>query len=232
MFSGAAVLLAAGALTAGTLSSAKADDGHGSKTTTTSRTSKGDKGSKDRDRDHHGTTTTGTTTTGTTTTGSTVTTSTSPNQVCGLDIVYLKTSAEGDLFEIQGGQLALTKSSNPQVRQLAQTLITDHTKSLQDTQQLASQLGVQLPNEPSPSEQWELEEVGEMHGSEFNHDYSELEIKDHEQDIDEATDEVQLGCNSQVRDEARQEIPMLQKHLSLSRQAYAASGPEYGNSNG
>jgi hypothetical protein len=60
------------------------------------------------------------------------------------------------------------------VRLLAETLITDDTKSPQDTQQRAAELGGQLRSELSPSEQWE-------------------------------------------------------QHLSLSRQAYAASGPENGD---
>ena len=147
-------------------------------------------------------------------------------QLCGLDIVWLKMSAEGDLFEIRGGQIALAKSQNRKVRVLAQTLIKDHTQSLRDVKELASELGVQLPSEPSPSQQWELEEVAEMSGTTFDHDYSELEVKDHMQDIDEAKDEVELGCDRRVRDEARKELPTLRDHLKLAQDALQASGSD------
>ena len=45
--------------------------------------------------------------------------------VCGLDVYWLRSSIQGDVFEIRGGQLALQKSSNTAVRTLAQRLITD-----------------------------------------------------------------------------------------------------------
>jgi putative membrane protein len=147
-------------------------------------------------------------------------------RVCGLDIVWLQTSAEGDVFEIRGGRIALHKSHNQQVRKLASTLIKDHTKSLRETKMLAHKLGVDVPSTPSPSERWELEEVAEMRGAEFNHDYSELEVLDHIQDIQEAMDEVELGCNNQVQALAKQDIPMLKYHLHLAREALRASGPE------
>jgi putative membrane protein len=162
----------------------------------------------------------------TTTTTSSSGSSSQSSQLCGLDVEWLKTSIEGDLFEIQGGQLALKKSENQAVRDLAQRLITDHTQSLQDATGLAQKYGVPVPTEPSPTEQWELEELGEMQGAEFNHDYTELEIKDHEQDIDETSDEVEMGCNPEVKDEANKDLPMLQMHLQLSRQAHQAAGPE------
>lgn len=156
--------------------------------------------------------------------------SSNSQKVCGLDVEWLKTSAEGDIFEIQGGQLALKKSSNPAVIKLAQTLISDHTQSLHETQQVASKLGISLPTDPSPTEKWELEEVSEMSGATFNHDYSELEVLDHMQDIQETQDEVDMGCNPMVRDLAKSDIPMLQKHLQLAQQALQASGPEPHNS--
>jgi putative membrane protein len=151
-------------------------------------------------------------------------------RVCGLDVYWLQSSVEGDIFEIHGGHIALRKSHNPKVRFLAHTLINDHTQSLRETRDLASKLGVDVPNSPSPTERWELEEVAEMRGNEFNHDYSELEVADHIQDIQDAMDEVEMGCNHQVRSLAKQEIPVLKHHLKLAREAFAASGPE-GSSN-
>src|SRR5206468_2135848 len=61
--------------------------------------------------------------------------------VCGLDAYWLRTSIQGDVFEIRGGQLALQKSNNTAVRTLAQRLISDHTKSLQDALDLAKKYG-------------------------------------------------------------------------------------------
>jgi putative membrane protein len=147
--------------------------------------------------------------------------------VCGLDKYWLETSVEGDIFEIRGGHIALHKSHSWKVQHLARVLIKDHTESLMETRALARRLGVEVPDQPSPTEQWQLEEISEMRGSEFNHDYSELEVADHIQDISDAMDEAQMGCNHRVRSMARAEIPTLRFHLKLARIALAASGSEH-----
>jgi putative membrane protein len=146
--------------------------------------------------------------------------------ICGLDEVWLKTSIEGDRYEIVSGTVALQKSSNAAVRKLAETVVKDHTQSLQEAIDLATKLGIEVPTEPSPTQQWQIEELREFTGAEFDHDYAELEVADHIQDIDEAKDEVELGCNSEVREDAAKEIPVLEYHLSLAKAAYASASQE------
>jgi putative membrane protein len=142
---------------------------------------------------------------------------------CGQDETWLTTSMQGDRFEITGGKMALQKSANPKVRTLAQTLVTDHTKSLRDAEHLAKAIGVSIPKKPSPSQQWELDTVAAFSGNQFDHSWSDLEVLDHHQDITESKDEWKLGCGSAIRKDARHEIPTLEKHLKLSREAYATT---------
>jgi putative membrane protein len=136
-----------------------------------------------------------------------------------LDRHYLKSSAEGDAFEIKGGKIALEKSHDREVRKLARTLVKDHTKSLRETKALARSLGVHVEGKPSPSQSWELSIVKGKSGRAFDHWYAKLEVLDHMQDIQEAGEERDVGSNSRVRASARHELPMLRKHLRLSRRA-------------
>jgi putative membrane protein len=144
---------------------------------------------------------------------------------CGQDETYLKSSIQGDRFEIAGGKLALTKTSNPKVRTLASTLISDHTKSLKEAVAMARHRGVSVPKAPSPSQQWELATVAGFSGNAFDRSWSDLEILDHMQDISEARDEVKTGCDRTVRHAAHKEIPTLKTHLHLSRVAFASTTP-------
>lgn len=139
------------------------------------------------------------------------------------DEQWLQTSIEGDLFEIQGGKLAQSMATTQQVRDLGATLVKDHTKSLQDATELAKRLGIEVPSEPSPSQQWELRAVQQFSGTQFDHWYADLEVQDHTQDIQEATDEVHDGWNHAVRHEAKAELPVLQLHLSLAQSALASA---------
>jgi putative membrane protein len=143
--------------------------------------------------------------------------------VSGLDKQSLKTSMQGDLFEVQGGKIALQRTHNAAVVRLAKRLIKDHSKSYSDSSKLAHKLGVDVPKQPAPSMIWELKVVSTLHGRQFDQWYSSLEVFDHVQDIQEATDEVQDGTNSEVVDSAKTEIPMLKTHLALARAALKAS---------
>ncbi|HWE09314.1 MAG TPA: DUF4142 domain-containing protein [Solirubrobacteraceae bacterium] len=138
----------------------------------------------------------------------------------GLDKESLKTSMEGDLFEVAGGKLALHKTHNKSVENLARTLIKDHTKSYQDTAAVARTLGVKPETSPAPSQVWELQTVAKVSGSTFDRWYASLEIYDHKQDIQETTDEVDMGSNPAVIANAKQDLPMLKKHLRMSQSAY------------
>jgi putative membrane protein len=141
------------------------------------------------------------------------------SNVSALDRHYLKSSAEGDTFEIIGGRIALERSRDREVRKLARTLITDHKKSLRETRSLARSLGVHVEAKPSPSQSWELSIVKSKSGRAFDRWYAKLEVLDHMQDIQEAGEERNNGTNSRVRSAARKEIPVLRKHLRLARRA-------------
>jgi putative membrane protein len=143
--------------------------------------------------------------------------------VPGLDEQYLMTSTAGDLFEVQGAKLALSKTSNPAVQKLANRLKKDHHKSFVEATNLAKHLGASSEDKPSPSQQWELQMLGTLTGPTFDHQYSLLEVKDHKQDISEAAYEAHHGADAAVRKSAKDEIPILKAHLSLSKAALAAS---------
>ncbi|MDX6725858.1 MAG: putative rane protein, partial [Baekduia sp.] len=136
----------------------------------------------------------------------------------------LMMSIQGDRFEIQGGNLAQKKATTEIVRDLGARLVKDHTTSLQDATDVADQLGIDVPDKPSPSQQWQLRAVAQFQGSDFDKWYSDLEVQDHLQDIQEAQDEVDKGCNDQIKQLAEDDLPVLQQHLELARAALAAGG--------
>jgi len=133
-------------------------------------------------------------------------------------------SIEGDRFEIAGGQLAQQKAASSAVKQFGARLIEDHSKSLQDAIEVATKLGIEVPAEPSPTQQWELRAVSQYSGSEFDHWYSDLEVQDHMEDIDAAQDEVEKGCSRKVRQLAKDDLPVLQQHLEIAQSLLSASG--------
>lgn len=145
--------------------------------------------------------------------------------VSAQDENYLQSAAAGDSFEIKGGQLALKKSQNPEVRALARVLIRDHTKSLHETKALARRLHVpKVENKPNPSQSWELRQLQRTSGAgNYDRAYTDLEVFDHHQDIEEAKFEAKKGSSAAARRSAKKELPTLAKHLKLSRIAERAA---------
>jgi putative membrane protein len=144
--------------------------------------------------------------------------------VSGADSIWLRTSIEGDRFEIAGGKLAQAKGQNAAVKALGARLVKDHSKSLASAVKTAKRLHIEVPKTPSPSMEWEISVVAGQSGTAFDQLYTSLEVADHKQDIDETKNELAVGLNAAVRTEARTDLPVLREHLKLSRAAAKTVG--------
>jgi putative membrane protein len=147
-----------------------------------------------------------------------------PTRFSAWDEQWLMASIQGDRFEIAGGRLAQTKATTAEVRALGGRLVKDHSKSLSDAMRLARRLDIEVPALPSPSQRWELKTIDAFAGVDFDRRYADLEVLDHQQDIQESRDEIQKGSNHAVRHAAHSDLPKLVAHLKLSRDALRAAG--------
>jgi putative membrane protein len=138
--------------------------------------------------------------------------------VSAQDENFLQASSAGDSFEIKGAELALQRSQNPQVRNLAKMLRRDHTKSLHEAKAIARRLHIpKVQNKPNPSQSWELRQLQAKSGADFDKQYADLEVFDHHQDLEETKFEAKKGSSREVVADAKKEIPMLAEHLKVSR---------------
>jgi putative membrane protein len=140
-----------------------------------------------------------------------------------LDEEILRSSIQGDRFEIVGGKIAETHAGSARVQHLGTRLVKDHTKSLREAVALAKRLGISVPSTPSTSEEWELGMVSSLSGNAFDVAYSRLEVQDHKMDIEEVHTELQGGSNAEIRALERKDLPVLRYHLHLSKLAWWAS---------
>jgi predicted outer membrane protein len=87
------------------------------------------------------------------------------------------------LGEILLSKLALQKSADGQVRELAQTIIDDHVRIRADFLQLAQKEGVALPQELSPQQLRAYLELVKLSGGEFDEVYVERNVTVRNQDV-------------------------------------------------
>ncbi|NJL21703.1 MAG: DUF4142 domain-containing protein [Leptolyngbyaceae cyanobacterium SM1_3_5] len=142
--------------------------------------------------------------------------SSAPMQMSSLDQQFMVMAAHSDQFEIRSSQLALEKSSNPQVRQYAEMMIQEHTQSTQLLTQLAAERGVTLPTAPNPFQQAVIERLAPLSGAEFDRAYMEAQANSHIQAVGIFRTQVGQGQDAEVRQFAAGILPIVENHYEMA----------------
>ncbi|NGM15379.1 DUF4142 domain-containing protein [Verrucosispora sp. WMMA2044] len=128
------------------------------------------------------------------------------------DTQYLQAVHQVNLYEIAAGELAQQKGQNQQVKELGQQFVTDHTELDQSVQDLAGQLNVDLPSEPTTEQQAGLDQLNNASGEEFDRLWVTQELAGHVQAIQATQTEISQGTEPQVVQLAQTALPVLQAH--------------------
>lgn len=122
-------------------------------------------------------------------------------------------------IDISDARLALRKSTNPQVKEFANQMISDHTNLEKSVSNLASKLGVtQAPSATSRQlKQQAAEEdkkLSSLKGKSFDEEYASHEIAFHQAVINAAKSAlIPDAKNAQLKSALEETAPMLQGHL-------------------
>ena len=88
--------------------------------------------------------------------------------------------AQANLAEIEAARLAQDKTQNQEVKNFAQQMINDHTKALQEVQQLAQARGVTLPTEADAKHKRMAQRLSGLSGDAFDRRYlAQSGVADH-----------------------------------------------------
>ena len=132
------------------------------------------------------------------------------------DQQFVKEAIEADMAEVQVGQLAQQKGQSQDVKQFGQTLQQDHSQNLQQAQQLAQQLGINAPSQPSGKQKQMHDKLSKLSGDKFDKQFAKDMVADHKKDIAKFQKEAKgQGPAAQF---AQQTVPVLQKHLQMAQQ--------------
>jgi len=173
------------------------------------------------------------TSTGTTTSPTTQnpTVSNQPGQVAtqgniSADMGFVREAASGNLMEIQLGQLAQNKASNPAVKQFAQRMVADHNNLQNQLTSVASSGGQSFTPTMDSRHQNQINRLQGLSGAEFDRNYMSLMIRAHQRDVNNFQTQSQSANSAQVRTLAINSLPVLQQHLSLAQQVGSQVGAD------
>jgi len=148
--------------------------------------------------------------------------SASAAQLSQQDQSFMKKAAQGNLAEIQGGQLAAQHGTSSAIKQLGQTLATDHTQMNDQLTQLAQQQGVTLPTTTDSADKRQMRSVKKLSGRKFDQTFAKDEVADHQKTIKMFQQEAQNTKDTALHQWIESGIPVLQKHLQMAQQAETA----------
>jgi putative membrane protein len=133
------------------------------------------------------------------------------------DRSFMKKAAEGGMAEVELGQLAAQRASDPQVKQFAQRMVADHTKANGELKQIAAKKNVELPTELPASVKRERDKLSKLTGAQFDKEYMSHMTSDHKKDTSLFRSTAKSGKDTDVRQFASTTLPTLEEHLQMAQ---------------
>jgi putative membrane protein len=141
-----------------------------------------------------------------------------------MDKTFVKKALEGNMAEVQMGQLALQKSNDDQVKQFAQRMVDDHGKMLDQLKPVAQQMGVKVPDGPPKGDMKKMDKMKSLSGDAFDQAYIKDMVKDHKKDSSEFKQEAQSTQNPQLKQLATEGGQTIDSHLQQIQQIAQTKG--------
>lgn len=129
------------------------------------------------------------------------------------DAQFLVDVAEINIEEIQLGQLAQSKSTKKEVKDLGKMMEDEHTKALNEIKELATKKGISIPTTATSDVQDAYNKLSDKKETEFNEEYCDMMVKGHKDAIDKVEKAATESKDEEIKAWAMETLPTLKKHL-------------------
>lgn len=128
------------------------------------------------------------------------------------DQTFLQDAIQGNLAEVQMGQLAQQKGQSDAVKSYGEMLVTDHSANNEKATRLAQQIGMSAPSEPNAKQKAGYEMLSKLSGTVFDRQFAKMMVMDHKKNIGMFKREA-AKKNDPMGQYASETLPVLEKHL-------------------
>jgi putative membrane protein len=135
-----------------------------------------------------------------------------------MDKAFVREALQGGMAEVQLGQLAAQKSTNPDVKEFGQKMVDDHTKLGDQMKQVAEQMNIKPPDSLSSKDKAAVAKLSALNGDAFDKAYIKDMVKDHKQDEKEFKQEAMNTSNPALKDVVSQGAQVISQHLQMIEQ--------------
>jgi len=139
------------------------------------------------------------------------------------DQTFMMEAARGGLMEVQVAQLAQQKAQSDEIKEYARKLEQDHTKANEQLKQIAQERNVQLPTDLG-SHAAQLSKFQSLSGEQFDREWIRMQVQHHKKDVSDFRKEANRGMDSDVKNFASTNLPVLEQHLSEAQRLQSSTG--------
>jgi putative membrane protein len=140
-----------------------------------------------------------------------------------LDKQFVRAAAEGGLADVKLGTLAVEKGG-PEVKELAQKMVDDHTAMNKDMAAVADSLGVMLPRKVSKDGQKEYDKLNGLSGKDFDTEYLTYTVNTHREVLHNFYMESSAAADPDLQSVVVKALMTMHQHLGLISKTATAAG--------
>lgn len=138
------------------------------------------------------------------------------------DFKFVKEVHQSGIMEIQVGKLAPQRSQNAAIKKLADRLVQDHGRMVEELQAFGRKKSIALPKELTSDKRDMVEKLAKLKGAEFDQAFSRMAIASHEKSIEKFEKEIKSGRDPEITAWAQKKLPAIREHLAMARSTLTA----------
>ena len=138
-----------------------------------------------------------------------------------LDKQFVRTAAADGIADVKLGTLAAEKGG-PEVKDLAQKMVDDHTALNKELETVADSMGVMLPKKMDKQGQAEYDKLNGLSGKDFDTEYLTYTLKAHWEALHNFYMESSVASEPELEAQTVKELGTMHQHLGMIAKAAAA----------
>jgi putative membrane protein len=138
--------------------------------------------------------------------------------VSAADKTFVMKAAQGGMTEVQLGQIASEKATDPDVKDFAAKMVTDHTKANDELKAIAASKNITLPDKLDSMHQAMVDKLNKLSGAAFDKAYVDAMVAGHKKTDALFSKEASSGTDPDIKAFAAKTDETVKMHLQMIEQ--------------
>jgi putative membrane protein len=130
------------------------------------------------------------------------------------DAKFATDVANAGMAEVALGKIAAEKATNPQIKDFANMMVTDHGKANEELMAIAKKKNITLPAAPDQEHQKKAADLSAKSGKEFDKDYVDAMVDGHKKAASLLEDGSKNCKDTELMAFATKTLPVVKAHLA------------------